>query len=343
MPGRLKDRDLDDIQVLGQWNFTLQAETPIHWLRTGALDRYLLRFGVQTPFPVTCGFFVQAEVDGDGSDGVSLWMERRPAMDGKPRHRRYVLAGNGLDSNPVVTREFPDDGGLAQDDVEVLVQGYQTVVFLHDRQVQIKCRTKNGRGSVGFFNSTQGTPDGVSDDVYFSEVRITALRRGPLEVGGILGRREQTLREQSEGAARTAAADAAASMSESSSKPLLQRTEGSSTFQSTSRSPGSGARAGSMPGRRQQRTQGQSSSPWVKGGQAGGIPKSTLHQNFSESSLRKSGVALCGRSPASKARGATDEWVGLAVNAPASEQAFLKSAGFKQSQSRNACKDFISF
>merc|ERR1719337_431050 len=109
-----------------------------------------------------------------------------------------MLAGDGLESRPLATRRYPDPGGEAVEDVEVLVQGFTTVIFVRNRQVQIRCRTKASRGSICFFNSTKTTEDGLREDVHFSNCRITALRRGPLEVSGRLGRRERAL-EQARG------------------------------------------------------------------------------------------------------------------------------------------------
>merc|ERR1711924_347963 len=64
--------------------------------------------------------------------------------------------------------------------------------------VQIRCRTKASRGSICFYNSTKATEDGLREDVHFSNCRITALRRGPLEVGGTLARRERALEPKPE-------------------------------------------------------------------------------------------------------------------------------------------------
>merc|ERR1740117_2480685 len=100
---RGQDRNgLEDVQVLGEWNFTLQGDTPLYWLRCGQLDRYLLRFTVHSPCPSTCGIVFHAEADGPGTDGTSFWIERRKTATGGTR--RYILSGEGLDSKPIVTR-----------------------------------------------------------------------------------------------------------------------------------------------------------------------------------------------------------------------------------------------
>ena len=44
-------------------------------------------------------------------------------------------------------------------------------------------------GSIAFYNSTQSD----RDDVHFSDVRITAIQQGPMEIGGWLGQREKQL------------------------------------------------------------------------------------------------------------------------------------------------------
>lgn len=189
MKGMSRDRNLDDVQILGIWNFTLQADTPVYWIKSGSLDRYLLSFKVRSPIPSTCGLVMHAEADGTGTDGASFWIERRGGQGDKEALRRYVLAGDGLESKPVVTRSYPDPGSEFTEDVEVLMQGYSGAILLQNRQVQIRFRTKKGSGSIGFYNATKGD----TDDVSFAGVRITALRRGPMEVAGVLGRRERAM------------------------------------------------------------------------------------------------------------------------------------------------------
>merc|ERR1719352_243693 len=126
------------------------------------------------PNPCTAGCIFHAEADGPGIDGASFWIERRANEDGTYT-RRYVLAGEGLESKALVTRKYPDTAGDDTEDVELLVQGYKTVIFVRNRQVQIRCRTKPGKGSICLFNSTK-VEDSTSGDVHFSGVRITALR-----------------------------------------------------------------------------------------------------------------------------------------------------------------------
>jgi len=188
-----KDTTLDDVHVLGTWNFTLQSDTPLYWIRSGVLDRYHMRFQVHTSCPSTCGIIIHGEADGAGTDGVSFWSERRRAKEGSDAKdtRRYILAGNGLDSRSIVTRTFPDDGGNFHEEVEVLVQGYTGAVFLQGRKITLKFRMKQGRGCVAFYNSS--SVRGGQDDVTFSDVRITALHRGQLEMSGKLGQRERAV------------------------------------------------------------------------------------------------------------------------------------------------------
>merc|ERR1711959_266014 len=102
-------------------------------------------------------------------DGASSWIERRQDKDGQLT-RRYVLAGDGLESKPLATRKYPDPGGEAVEDIEVLVQGFTAVIFVRNRQVQIRCRMKSSRGSICFFNSTKPSNE-VPDDVHFSNCR----------------------------------------------------------------------------------------------------------------------------------------------------------------------------
>lgn len=179
---------LQDVQVCGQWNFTLQSDTPIHWLRSGSLEFYLLKFRVHSMRPSTWGFVLHAEADGEGTDGVTFFVERKlstskaAAADG---NKRYVLTGDGLDSRPVLSKAYPDRGGETVEEFEVLMQGYHGVVFIQNRKMQMKFRTRRGKGSVGFFNTTRAD----DDDVHFANVWLTAVRRGPLECDGVLGRR----------------------------------------------------------------------------------------------------------------------------------------------------------
>lgn len=119
-------KGLDDVQVLGSWNFTLQADTPLYWLRCGRLDKYLMKFNVHSPCPSTCGIVLHAEADFGGTDGSSFWIERRTSDDGQ-RTKRYLLSGDGLDSRPIVTRQFPDSGDQPEE-IEVLMQGYFGVI-----------------------------------------------------------------------------------------------------------------------------------------------------------------------------------------------------------------------
>jgi len=194
------DTGLDDVQVMGAWNFTLQADTPLHWIRSGSLQKYHMRFCVRSHSPSTCGLVFHTEADGAGTDGVSFWIERRAGRNNQEGNRRYLLAGAALESKAIVTRAFPDEGGELSEDVEVLVQGYSGAIFLQDRKVQLSFRTKHDRGSLAFYNSTQSE---VNDDVNFSGVRITAIRKGPLEVAGLLHRREKVISSTKDSASGT--------------------------------------------------------------------------------------------------------------------------------------------
>merc|ERR1719163_2235611 len=104
--------------------------------------------------PSTAGMIFHSEADGPGIDGVSFWIKRRQDHEGQLT-RRYVLAGDGLESKALATRKYPDPGGDSVEDVEVLVQGFTAVIFVRNRTVQIRCRTKSTRGSICFFNSTK--------------------------------------------------------------------------------------------------------------------------------------------------------------------------------------------
>jgi len=374
MPGKQpKKRDLDDIQVLGVWNFTIQPETPLVWLRTGPLDRYLLRYAIHCDLPSTAGMIFHAEADGPGIDGVSFWIERRQQPSGEMT-RRYMLAGDGLESKPLATRTYPDPGGEAIEDIEVLVQGFTTVIFVRNRQVQIRCRTKASRGSICFYNSTKATEDGLREDVHFSNCRITALRRGPLEVGGTLARRERALEPKQEieepGALDPLNADGSVVYDDGTKKDgglhdsvattappdslggsmHLTKSAAATTTGNFFKSPSSlGATRGGF--RNTATTRGafgklgpaSSNSSSMFSGRPGAGP-GRLRGSLSDSSLRKSGVALCGLSPAAKARGfGGDEWVPLAMNVPKSEQAFVREHAIRPlpASQKNTCQDFI--
>lgn len=370
MPGKQsKKRDLDDIQVLGVWNFTIQPDTPLVWLRTGPLDRYLLRFVIHCDLPSTSGMIFHSEADGPGIDGVSFWIERRQQPDGSMT-RRYMLAGDGLESKPLATRTYPDPGGEAIEDVELLVQGFTACIFVRNRQVQIRCRTKASRGSICFYNSTKATEDGLREDVHFSNCRITALRRGPLEVGGTLARRERALEPRQEEPAaldplnadgsvmyedeekkdrglHDSVATTAAPESLGDSMHLTKSGAATTTanFFKTSSSPG--ATRGGF--RNTATTRGafgkgpSANSSTMFSGRPGAGP-GRLRASLSDSALRKSGSALCGLSPAAQGRGfGGDEWVPLAMNPPKSEQAFVREHAIRPLPASrvNACQDFI--
>lgn len=355
MPVKQKKRDLDDIQVLGVWNFTIQTETPLVWLRTGALDRYLLKLRITSGMGSTAGMIFHSEADGPGTDGVSFWIERRE-VNGEMT-RRYVLAGDGLESKPLATRRYPDAGGEAVEEIEVLVQGFTACIFVRDRSVQIRCRMKLSRGSICFFNSTKPTADGdtESDDVHFSNCRITALRRGPLEVAGTLAKREKALQREADLAAQPVAeqstsldpmnADGSVVYGDSGEKSLGFQDSMATTAppESPETSKQFAKTAGTFykpsPGATQKGSRPNSSAMFS--GRTAGPAK--LKSSLSDSALRKSGSALCGLSPATKARGFGDDWIPLAMNPPRSEQTFVREHAIRPlPKSRtNACQDFI--
>lgn len=366
---KTQKRDLDDIQVLGVWNFTIQPETPLVWLRTGALDRYLLRFQIHFDLPSTAGMIFHSEADGPGIDGVSFWIERRE-FNGELT-RRYVLAGEGLESKPLATRKYPDTGGEAVEDVEVLVQGFTAVIFVRNRQVQIRCRMKQSRGSICFFNSTKATEDGLGEDVHFSNCRITALRRGPLEVSGLLARRERALNappkpeapdldplqtdaaivfgdgeeKGGDGFHDSVATTAATGFADSPGVSTRHSKSGAATttgpFNKTALASPGVTKTGFRHTTKGHGGFGAAASPMFAG-RAAGNPAKGMRQTFSDSSLRKSGVALCGLSDASKGRGfGGEEWIPLVANPPKSEMKFVREHAIRPSASSRACQDFI--
>jgi len=375
MPLKAADGALDDVQVLGAWNFTLQGDTPLYWLRTGQLDRYLLRFRVTCPSPCVCGIVLHSEVDGPGTDGASFWIERRFSKDGKEVTRRYVLAGDGLESKPIVTRSFPDQEGEHSEDVEVLMEGYSGTILLQDRKVSLRFRAKHSKGSVAFYNSTQGD----NDDVHFGGIRITALRRGPLEIDGKLLKRERYLdkfaaegtlgseeelsspmRTAMKGSTMSAGFDSRGSTMAPDSMATRLR---STTTLGTGTTHGASAFGGNstnfratLPAAQQHlpSPSGSTRSPMQLGGRRGAA-KARLKMSASDGALRKSGSSLLGggyssaggsgaqASPWDRPKGGRggEQWIPLALNAPAGEQALLKTVSQKPLNSR-ACTDFIA-
>jgi hypothetical protein len=310
-----------------------------------------------------------SEADGPGIDGVSFWIERR-LQDGVMT-RRYVLAGDGLESKPLATRKYDDPGGECTEDIEVLVQGFTAVIFVRNRQVQIKCRMKPSRGSICFFNSTKATDTGQGEDVHFSNCRITALRRGPLEVAGLLARREKALNEpppqQDPGALDPLNADGSVAFgdgdyekggamhhdsmastappeSPGTSMHLLKSgaaTTSGNFFNSPSTTKG-GFRNTTRGAFGKQGSPALTNASAMFSGTRGGPAK--LRSSLSDSALRKSGSALCGLSPAAKVRGfGGDDWIPLAMNPPKSEQKFVREHAIRPlpASRSNACQDFI--
>ncbi|CAK0850233.1 unnamed protein product [Prorocentrum cordatum] len=320
------DRKFDDVQVLGAWNFTLQGDTPLFWIKSGALDSYLLQFTVSLPYPGTAGLVLHADQDGTGADGVSFWIERRPSHGGREGNRRYMLAGDGLDSQPVATRGFADPGGAHEEFVEVLVQGYNGHILLQDRKMRLSFRARSGRGCLAFYNSTQAE----NDDVHFNGVRVTALRKGPLEISGLLGRREHSLLSPAEGEEQEAAGSttlAATSLQEASSwqstaapgtSRALTGTQGFHGVQKGVSSPAGGSRRGSS---------------------------GALRASASDGLLQGAGASALGlRSAATGVRQKKGPKMGaFALNAPAGERQLLAStAGARKAPSSTACVDFIA-
>mmetsp|Transcript_59953 Transcript_59953/g.111149 ORF Transcript_59953/g.111149 Transcript_59953/m.111149 type:complete len:358 (-) Transcript_59953:79-1152(-) len=342
---------LDDVQVMGMWNFTLQAETPLYWLRTGSLERYLLTFSLHTSFPCTAGIALHSEADGSGIDGVSFWVER--SCRGGRNEKRYCLAGEGLESAPVITRPFEDSTKDLVEDVEILVQGCQGSIFLHNRKVHIRFRSKTGRGSIAFYNTSQGEEP---PDVHFSGVRVTALRRGPLEVGGVLGRREQDLHQE---AISSTVAALDMDRSGADAVPLVHFGEeeiaqsyfspqASPQAQAAPRSPvasHSSYRGGTWPGFRDTLTQPVHTSQHLvaRQKQRQPPPKARMRTSASTGVLGRSGGSLVGGATVtSTGTTAKQSWVPLATNAPASEMELLKSQTSKPRQTEEACRDFIA-
>lgn len=315
-----------------------------------------------------------AEADGPGIEGVSFWMERRIQPDGSLT-RRYMLAGDGLESKPLATKQYPDPGGEFSEDIEMLVQGFTFCIFIAGRKIQIKGRTKPSRGSICFYNSTKFIDGSSSEDVHFSNCRITALRRGPLEVGGTLATREKHLSKLS--------APKQAAVAETNLDPLnvdqsvvYDDGEKKDNFNfhdsvATTAPPDSPQTSLQLTKSAAANTTGsffKMSSPGVTRGGPGQFGNTTrtgfgnkfgasntifsgrggpgagrLRPSMSDGALRKSGSALCGVSPATQARGFGGDWIPLAAPPPNSEQQFVRNHAIKPLPPgrKNACRDVI--
>lgn len=344
-----------------------------------------MKFSVHTPCPSTCGFVFHAEADGPGTDGASFWIERRPprAGVGSPDQegtRRYMLAGEALESKPIATRSFPDSGGSRVEEIEVLVQGHTGAILLQDRKIQLRFRTKQGKGSLAFYNSTQTRTEEEDDDVHFSALRITALHRGPLEVDGILARRErellalqlrprgQVIEEDLQEAeveetvvahsVSQKGADGHTTCSTFAPESPSQHLSQAMFFALGSRTSPS-SRSGMVDFRatapaqaqRQQRATSTAGHCGPRGSRARIGP---LQKSLSESMLRKNVGAIYGFTAASTSSPerlkhptaswvspVSGQWVPLALNAPSSEQQLLRAVR-ERGVSSNACTDFIA-
>lgn len=317
---------------MGTWNFTLQADTPLHWLRCGRLDWYLLTFKVSSPNPSTCGIVLHGEADGAGTDGASFWIERRPARNGNAASKRYFVAGAGLESKPIMTRAFPDTNPEEAEEVKVLMQGYEGCVMVQEGKVQLKFRSATKRGSIAFYNSTSNPKEGQVDDVHFGEVRITAMRKGPVDIVGDLKDRERSLNgfhpkededhDDNDGF-----------------KPVVVRTSQLLSTSSpplsplSSSSPNVGNRRHGSAASRQQSNSKLSSKI---------APGRTLQGSASEGVLRKTGSATLTGSNLTAKGGQGVKWVPMALNPHNSERMlFQDSCAPRRGVSASACQDFI--
>ncbi len=75
------------VRLLGPWSFTLQNDTPPHWLKCGPLDSYLMKMHVEvsaTPgTTVTCGIMFHSGTQSVLGGG-NVWMEIK---DGRKVYR----------------------------------------------------------------------------------------------------------------------------------------------------------------------------------------------------------------------------------------------------------------
>lgn len=332
-PHRQAAPTFDDVQVLGAWNFTLQSDTPLYWLRSGVLDKYHMKFKVTSGCPSTWGIVLHAEADSTGTDGVSFWVERRKARDEEePDTRRYLLSGQGLDSKPIITKTYQDHGRQLEEEVEIMMQGYTGAIMLQNRKIQLNFRLKHDRGSVAFYNSTQADVD----DVHFAGVRITAIRRGPLEIAGMLSRVERSmlglnkpLVPEEEPEARPVVSSLEMPSQEVTGGSTMLGPQASVTFS-----------AQSLQSQKTDTLKRVSFPPASPGGS-----RQMLRPSASEGVLKNSGNSLVSASPVNRTRQLAGKngmkWVAQAVNPHASEQKLIQDSMGPIKRNKNACSDFI--
>eukprot|EP00392_Amoebophrya_sp_AT5.2_P009193 g9221.t1 len=178
----------DPVRNLGPWSFTIQQETPVHWLRSGPLESYLLKCEVEVNHVdgalVSTGVLLHSGDDILG--GGSVWMEIK---DGR---KVYCLGGNDLASKPIVTQGYPvhtvvrNGRNVIIEEWEFLMQGYTGCAFFDGRRIRIKFSLKRGKGSIAFFNSSKSPvwENGEAFDqlfsgmdVLFRNIRLTVVAK----------------------------------------------------------------------------------------------------------------------------------------------------------------------
>ncbi|CAD7923681.1 unnamed protein product [Amoebophrya sp. A120] len=178
----------DPVRNLGPWSFTIQQETPVHWLRSGPLESYLLKCEVECNQVdgalVSTGVLLHSGDDVLG--GGSVWME---VKDGR---KVYCLGGNDLASKPLVTQSYPvhsvvrNGRNVLIEEWEFLLQGYTGCAFFDQRRVRIKFSLKRGKGAIAFFNSSKSpvweNPEAFDQlfsglDVVFRNIRLTVVSK----------------------------------------------------------------------------------------------------------------------------------------------------------------------
>jgi len=241
-----------------------------------------------------------------------------------------------LESRPIVTRYFPDDGRDQEDEIEILMQGYSGCIMLQNRKVTLKFRCKHDKGSIAFYNSTQAE----RDDVHFSDVRITAMRRGPMEIGGTLGRRERSMLGFD-------------SMTQEST--AVEDEDFIGTRLDDNRDPGvaQSSSSFSQQGQSASRLQPQSSTWSASSGAVKAAParqfsrshhgsSGILQRTASEGMLRKTTGGQRPFKASSTLGGKGGKWVPVALNAPASERSLIRGSMPTKAPTRTSCQDFIA-
>ena len=124
-----------DVEFHGPWTMAIQPDTPLHFLGPEAMSQYLMKKTITVERNAHSGVsrvgvvFHLSEENVNAADGITLWMN----VHHDKNIKQYMLGGQDLASEPVVTSEYSYDG--QPETWEILVQGYHGVIFVRNRKV----------------------------------------------------------------------------------------------------------------------------------------------------------------------------------------------------------------